>query len=127
MLGKIRPYLPVSWRWGPRRSASPEPNDRRMLPRIPEEHATAIIDESSFPLNDWNPKGFMIAPYEGRYGVGSSIQATLVIPAGGKTFRFVATAKVVRRDKKLKQLEAVFTELDAGTAQRLKHLAIAKL
>ncbi len=127
MLGKINPYLPVSWRWGPRRSASPEPNDRRMLPRIPEERATVIIDESSFPLNDWNPTGFMIAPYEGRYGVGSSIRPTLVIPAGGKMFRFVATAKVVRRDKKLKQLAAVFTELDAGTTQRLKHLAIAKL
>ncbi len=127
MLGKISPYLPVSWRWGPRRSASPEPNDRRMLPRIPEERANAIIDGSSFPLNDWNPTGFMISPYEGCYGVGSSIRPTLVILAGGKTFRFVVTAKVVRRDKKLKQLAAVFTELDAGTTQRLKHLAIAKL
>ncbi len=126
MLGKINPYLPVSWRWGPRRSASPEPNDRRMLPRIPKVLATVIIDESIFPLNDWSPKGFMVTAYEGRYDVGASFSVTLILPASGNTFRFEAKAKVVRLDKRLKQLAAIFTGLDAKTINRLMQIAASK-
>ncbi len=127
MLTRLRRYLPLSWRWGPQGSAPSEAKDHRSLPRIFEEHATAIIDKTSYKLNDWNPKGFTIAPYEGRYGVGSMFRVALVIPGGGKTFRFVAEAKVVTQDKKSKQLAAVFMGLDAGTAKRLTYLAMAKL
>ena len=103
-----------------------ETADSRRFPRIPEEHATAIIDETVYKLNDWNPKGFMITPYEGRYGIGSSLQATLVIPFGRKILEFVVTAKVARLNKKSKQLAAVFSNLDAETTNQLELLAAAK-
>ena len=101
--------------------------DRRRLPRIPEERATAIIDRASYPLKDWNPKGFMVAPFRGRYGVGSLLHVALVIPAGGRTFSFRVKAKVVRQDKSTNELAAVFTGLDTKTAKRLAQLAAAKL
>ena len=101
--------------------------DRRRLPRIPEVHATAIIDEASYPLCDWNPKGFMVDSFNGRYAVGQSLQVSLVIPAGGRTFNFRAKAKVVRHEKAKKELAAVFTDLEKKTARRLTQLAAAKL
>ena len=81
MLGKINPYLPVSWSWG---------------------------------------------PHEGRYDVGASFSVTLILPASGNTFRFEAKAKVVRLDKRLKQLAAIFTGLDAKTINRLMQIAASK-
>ena len=100
--------------------------DDRTLPRIPEDHATAIIDDASYPLKDWNAKGLMVAQYEGRYGVGSSLDVTLAVPLGRNNFRFAASAKVVRRDKRSKQLAAVFTSLDTKVVDQLAHIARAK-
>ena len=58
--------------------------------------------------------------------MGASFRVTLIIPASGKTFSFEAKAKVVRQDKRLKQLAAIFTGLDAETAKLLTQLAAAK-
>ena len=68
----------------------------------------------------------MVAGYEGRCGVGGSLGVTLVVPFGSKTFKFAMKAKVVRRNKSLQQLAAIFTGVDAKTAQRLMQLAMAK-
>ena len=56
--------------------------DRRRLPRISEERATVIIDEKSYVLNDWNPKGFMVAPFDGSYSVAHDLiwpRATTIV------------------------------------------------
>ena len=103
-----------------------EIEDRRRSSSIHEERVSAIIDEISYVLNDWTPTGFMVAPYEGRYDVGASIHVTLVIPTDGKEVRFVAKAKVVRKDERLKQLAAVFIGPDAEISKRLTELAVAK-
>ena len=107
--------------------SSSAPQNRRTLPRVPETGATAIIEGTSYPLEDWNPEGFMIAPYEGRCGVGAVLSVTLVIPFGSKTYKLVTKAKVVRRNKSLKQLAAVFTGVDAKTATLLTQLTSVKL
>ena len=127
MLKRLRRFLPVSWRSDSNGSALSGAEDYGSLPRIPEEHATAIIDKTSYMLNDWNPKGFTVALYEGPHGVGSAFSVSLLIPGDGDTFRFVAEAMVVTQEKQSKKLTAVFTGLDAGTAKRLTYLAIAKL
>ena len=101
--------------------------NRRRLPRVPETGATAIIEGTNYPLEDWNPKGFMIAPYEGRCGVGALLSVTLVIPFGSKSYKLVTKAKVVRRNKSLKQLAAVFTGVDVKTATLLTQLTSVKL
>ena len=100
--------------------------DQRTLYRIQEEHATAIIDEASYPLKDWNSKGFLIGQYEGPCGVGSSLDVTLAIPLSRNNFKFSSSAKVVRREKRSKQLAAIFTGLDAQIVDRLAQIALAK-
>ncbi len=111
-------------RWAHSNSAS---QNRRRLPRIPEIDATAIIEGTSYPLEDWNPEGFKIAPYDGSCGVGANLSVTLVVTLGSKTHRFEMNAKVARRDKSLKQLAAVFTGVDAETAKLLTQLTSVKL
>ncbi len=103
------------------------PGNRRTLPRVPETGATAVIEGTTYPLEDWNPEGFMIAPYEGDRGVDEFIIVTLAIPFGVKTYRFGMKAKVVRRNKDLKQLAAVFTGVDGKTAEQLTQLTSVKL
>ena len=69
----------------------------------------------------------MVAQYEGRYGVGSSLDVKLAIPLNRNNFQFAASAKVVRRDKRSKQLAAVFTSLDTKVVDQLAHIARAKI
>ena len=88
--------------------SSSEIEDRQRSYSIHEERVSAIVDEISYVLNDWTPKGFMVAPYD------------------GKEVRFVAKAKVVRKDERLKQLAAVFIGLDAEISKRLTELAATK-
>jgi len=102
------------------------PSEQRVLARIPEENATATIDDVSHPLVDWNVKGILLSEYEGSYGVGSSLDVTLAIPFGKTEFKFSSAAKVVRRNKGSKQLAATFTDLDSGIADRLSNIARAK-
>lgn len=32
--------------------------DRRVMPRLEENRATLVLNDVSYPLIDWNPKGF---------------------------------------------------------------------
>lgn len=43
--------------------------NRRVMPRLPETRATLVLNGASYPLVDWNPKGFQIAPYVGELRV----------------------------------------------------------
>ena len=103
------------------------PMERRTLARIQEEHATAIIENVSYPLIDWNIKGILVAQYAGQYGVGSSLDVTLTIPVFSSEFKFSSSAKVVRRNKRSNQMAAVFTDLDTQIVNRLSYIARAKV
>ena len=69
----------------------------------------------------------MIAPYDGYCGVHEFISVILVIPFGVKTYRFGMKAKGVRRNESSKQLAAVFTRVDAKTAELPTQLTSVKL
>jgi hypothetical protein len=102
------------------------PSDQRSLARIPEENATAVIDDVSLPLVDWNVKGFLVAPYDGPHVVGNTMEVTVAIPFGRSEFTFSSAAKVVRRHKGTKQLAVTFTDLDSAVFDRLTSIARAK-
>lgn len=101
--------------------------DRRSLPRFEETRATLVLDGASYPLIDWNPKGFQIAPYKGKLKAGSALKVRLIIPHKGQSFGFDLDAKVKRTNPHNNGVGDVFTYVDRGVAEKLNKLFAARL
>ena len=102
-------------------------SDRRFLPRLEETRATLVLDGASYPLIDWNPKGFQIAPYRGKLKVGSAVSVRMIIPHKGQSFGFDLQGKVKRMDPRNNGVGGVFADVDTGTAKKLEKLFRARL
>ena len=102
-------------------------SDRRSLPRLEETRATLVLDGASYPLIDWNPKGFQIAPYRGKLKVGSAVGVRLIIPHKGQSFGFDLQGKVKRMDPRNNGVGGIFVDVDTGTAKKLDKLFTARL
>lgn len=96
------------------------------MPRLAETRATLVLDGTSYPLVDWNPKGFQIAPYQGKLRVGSSVKVRLIIPHRGQSFGFDLQGKVKRLSSHNKGVGGVFVDVDSGTADKLDKLFAAR-
>lgn len=96
--------------------------DRRSMPRLEEARATLVLDGASYPLVDWNPKGFQIAPYKGKLTIGKAVRVRMIIPHKGKSFGFDLNGKVKRLDPHNRGLGGVFTDVEKSTAQKLSRL-----
>lgn len=96
--------------------------DRRSIPRLEETRATLVLDGASYPLIDWNPKGFQIAPYKGKLTIGGKVKARLIIPHKGQSYGFDLQGKVKRLDPHNRGLGGIFTDVDKGTYQKLEKL-----
>lgn len=102
-------------------------SDRRSLPRLEETRATLVFDGASYPLVDWNPKGFQIAPYRGKLKIGSTVRVRLIIPHKGQSFGFDLQGKVKRMDSRNNGVGGIFVDMDAGTQKKLEKLFSARL
>ena len=102
-------------------------NERRSHERISEKQAIAIIDNIEYPLVDWNKKGVLIHPFEGRYYVGSLIHLGITIPFRRIDFSFFSAAKVVRRNNESKDLAATFVDLDPEIIDKISSIARSKI
>ena len=102
-------------------------NERRSHKRIRENRATAIIDNVEYPLVDWNKKGVLIRPFEGRYCVGNLIHIGITIPFRRIDFSFFAIAKVTRRNMVSKDLAATFVDIDPEIIDKISSIARAKI
>ena len=100
--------------------------DRRVMPRLPETRATLVLDGTSYPLVDWNPKGFQIAPYVGKLRVKTAVSVRLIVPHNGESFGFNLTGRVMRIDPQKKAVGGVFTDVDAATDAKLQRLFDAR-
>lgn len=101
--------------------------DRRVMPRLPETRATLVLDGASYPLVDWNPKGFQIAPYVGELRIKTAVSARLIIPHEGNSFGFNLKGRVMRIDPQNKAVGGVFTDVDAVTDAKLQKLFDARI
>ena len=101
--------------------------DRRVMPRLPETRATLVLNGASYPLVDWNPKGFQIAPYVGELRVKTAVSVRLIVPHEGNSFRFNLEARVMRIDPQNKAIGGVFTDVDAVTDANLQKLFDARI
>jgi len=101
--------------------------DRRSLPRLEETRATLVLDGASYPLIDWNPKGFQIAPYKGKLKVGNAVSVRLIIPHKGQSFGFDLRGQVKRIDPHSNGVGGVFVDVDSATANKLDKLFSARL
>lgn len=102
-------------------------SDRRSMPRLEEARATLVLDGASYPLVDWNPKGFLIAPYQGKLTVGRSVKVRLIIPHKGQSFGFDLNGKVKRLDSQNRGLGGIFTDVDKGSADKMARLFAERL
>jgi hypothetical protein len=101
--------------------------DRRVMPRLPETRATLVLDGTSYPLVDWNPKGFQIAPYAGQMRVKSAVSLRLIVPHNGTSHGFNLKGRIMRLDLKNKAVGGVFTDVDAVTDTKLRKLFNARM
>lgn len=101
--------------------------DRRVMPRLPETRATLVLDGTSYPLVDWNPKGFQIAPYVGKLRIKTSVSVRLIIPHQGESFGFNLKGRVMRIDPVTKSIGGVFTDVDAVTDTKLQKLFYTRM
>lgn len=102
-------------------------DDRRVMPRLPETRATLVMDGTSYPLVDWNPKGFQIAPYAGQLRVKTSVSIRLIIPHNGQSYGFNLKGRIMRLDLKNKAVGGVFTDVDSATDAKLRKLFAARM
>lgn len=101
--------------------------DRRAMPRLPETRATLVLEGISYPLVDWNPKGFQVAPYQGKLKVGNSAKVRLIIPHKGQSFGFDLQGKVKRLNTANRGVGGIFVDVDSGTADKLDRLFAARI
>lgn len=101
--------------------------DRRVMPRLAETRATLVLDGTSYPLVDWNPKGFQIAPYVGQLRIKTSVGVRLIIPHEGQSFGFNLKGRVMRIDPITKSIGGVFTDVDAVTDAKLQKLFYTRM
>ena len=102
-------------------------DDRRVMPRLPETRATLVLDGTSYPLVDWNPKGFQIALYVGQLRVKSSVSVRLIVPHEGTSRGCNLKGRIMRLDAKNKAVGGVFTDVDAVTDAKLQRLFDARM
>lgn len=101
--------------------------DRRVMPRLEETRATLVLDGTSYPLVDWNPKGFQIAPYVGALRIKSSVGVRLIVPHEGQSYGFNLKGRVMRIDATTKAIGGVFTDVDAVTDAKLQKLFYTRM
>tara|TARA_R110002126_G_scaffold9519_7_gene42950 strand:+ start:4897 stop:5259 length:363 start_codon:yes stop_codon:yes gene_type:complete len=101
--------------------------DRRRLPRLTEKRATLVLDGASYPLIDWNPKGFQIAPYRGNLKVGNRVRVRLIIPHKGRSFGFHLDGQVKRLNRENQGVGGTFVDVEPEIARKLDKLFAARL
>lgn len=79
---------------------------RNALPPIAIE-----IEDKTYTTVDWSLGGFRILPYEGAGRVGDTLALNLVIGVAGESYRYRATAEVMRIDRRTGSLAASFKGL----------------
>ena len=100
--------------------------NRRAFPRHEEARAILVVDGVSYPLVDWNPRGFQIAPYAGRLKVNDTIKVGMIIPHRGRSHGFDLQGQVKRLDSKNLAIGGVFIDVDSTTTEKLKKLFAAR-
>jgi hypothetical protein len=101
--------------------------DRRAMPRLAETRATLVLDGASYPLVDWNPKGFQIAPYQGKLRVGSSVKLRLIVPHKGQSYGFDLQGKVKRMSSHNKGVGGIFVDVDSTAADKMQKLFAVRI
>lgn len=96
--------------------------DRRLLPRVEEKRATLVLNDVSYPLIDWNPKGFQIASYTGRLRVNEKVRVRLILPHKGKSHGFDLKGRVRRLDPHNKAVGGEFIDVSEKVSAKLKKL-----
>ena len=96
--------------------------DRRTLPRLEEARATLVLNDVSYPLVDWNPKGFQIAPYSGRLRINEKVRIRLILPHKGKSHGFDMNGRIRRLDPQNKAVGGEFIDVSTTASAKLKSL-----
>ena len=85
------------------------------------------MDGVSYPLIDWNPGGFQIAPFSGKVRGNQKVSVRVIIPHKGETLGFNLTAQIKRIDPVNKAIGGVFVDVDKSIGTKMRALFSERL
>lgn len=92
----------------------PEPEtERRAVTRQEAAEGTVKFDDESYPIHNWNSRGFLAGDYAGTRTEGERLEVTCSIKAGDSEFAFTCQARIMRVDREAGSIAALFVGLDA--------------
>lgn len=101
--------------WGKLRSLfgrEPPPSNRRIDERREVDDAHVRIFNDTYPLKDWSPSGFLAAPCGADHKPGDEVAIFVSVPVKGRRIEFDCRALVVRANKDMQHLAAMFVMMD---------------
>ncbi len=97
-----------------RLSTTPATFRRRRAPRIEVTDWTVEIGKKAYPVKNWNQQGFLATPCEPVHEVGDLLDIRFCALLSGGGIEDKHRARVVRVDRKRRELAAVFIAEDEG-------------
>ncbi len=97
-------------------AAPPEPEpviERRADTRRETAQGSVMIDEQSYPIRNWNSRGFLAGGYAGTRAEGERTEVACSIKAGDSAFAFTCQARIMRVDRAAEEIAAMFVGIDA--------------
>lgn len=92
----------------------PEPEvERREDTRRETAHGSVTIGDQSYPIRNWNSRGFLAGAYTGPLSEGERTEVACSIKAGDSAFAFACQARIMRVDRETEDIAAMFVGLDA--------------
>ncbi len=101
--------------WGKLRSLfgrEPTRGNRRIDERREVSDALVRIYNDTYPLKDWSASGFLASPCSADHKPGDEVAIFVSVPAKGRRIEFDCRALVVRANKDIQHLAAMFVMMD---------------
>lgn len=118
--------------WGKLRSLfgrEPTRGNRRIDERREVSDGVVRIYNDTYPLKDWSASGFLASPCSADHEPGDEVAIFVSVPAKGRRIEFDCRALVIRANKDMQHLAAMFVMMDksvrATVAQEFEGFANA--
>lgn len=101
--------------WGKLRSLfrrEPSGRNRRIDERREVSDGLVRIFNDTYPLKDWSPSGFLASPCSAEHKAGDEVAIFVSVPGKGRRIEFDCRALVVRANKDMHHLAAMFVMVD---------------
>lgn len=96
-------------------AAPKQSKERRSHDRRPVSDATVRIDGESYPVRNWNARGFLIGFYSGDRRAGDTVDIDFSVEIEEKRLQFRCQAAVIWVDRQKRLVGAMFENVDEAS------------